>query len=82
MTKEEVESTLKAEAARLNMSSLALKNKLAKEKMFDSVLAMIKHRKVFDFIISQAQIGVETPKQGLITPETIFQGESRDNNTD
>lgn len=58
ITQEELDSFLEQEAARLNTSLVALKSDLKKKGMADGVYAIIKHRKIIDMILSQAQIEV------------------------
>lgn len=55
VTKEELDQVLKMEAERLGIGKLVLKNDLQKKGMMDGVVGMIKHRKVMDLILSQAQ---------------------------
>lgn len=59
VTKEELDLVIKTEAERLNMGRLALKDHIQKEGLMDGVIAAIKHRKVFDLILNQAQVEKE-----------------------
>ena len=55
VTKEELDNVLKMEAERLNVGKLQLRDDLQKKGMMDGVIGMIKHKKVMDLILSQAQ---------------------------
>jgi trigger factor len=59
VTKEEFEAWLEQEAAKKQVSSLVLKKDLQDQKMLDGVFGLVKHRKVLNFIISQARITTE-----------------------
>ena len=59
VTQEELDLVIKSEAERLNMGRLALQDHIQKEGLMDGVIAAIKHRKVFDLILNQAQIETE-----------------------
>lgn len=72
VTKEELDNVLESEAKRLNVSKLTLKSDLQKKGMLDGVVSMMKHKKVFDLIISQAQFGNTDENQpDLIIPENM-----------
>jgi len=61
ITKEELDSVLEEEANRMGIGKLALKNDLKNKGMMDGIIGMIKHKKVMDLILSQAQYeNVET----------------------
>lgn len=57
VTKEEFDATIEAEAESAKVSRFVLLDDLKKNGMLDGVLAMIKHKKVMDFIIGQANMG-------------------------
>jgi len=59
VTKEEFDVWLEQEAAKKQISTLVLKKDLQDQKMLDGVFGLVKHRKILNFIISQAQISVE-----------------------
>lgn len=66
---EEVEALLDQEAARQAVPKSQLKRMLAKQGMMDSVVELVKGKKIMDFLISNAEIatqGAEAPqsKQG------------------
>jgi len=63
VTKEEFEDWLAREAKIKQVSPLVLKKDLKEKNMLDGVLGLVKHRKVLDFIISQAQITEEVEEQ-------------------
>lgn len=59
ITPEEFEAWLEKEAEHKQISPAVLKKDLKEQNMLDGVMGLIKHRKVMDFIVSQAQITVE-----------------------
>lgn len=73
VTKEEFDATIEAEAERAKVSRLVLQNDLKEKGMLDGVIAMIKHKKVMDFVIGQANIvadnGTEEIPQSCEIPE-------------
>lgn len=70
ITEKEFDDVIKAEAERIGMGRLALKNHLTKQGLMDGVVATIKHRKVFDIILNQAQIeSVEKTDNSCEIPE-------------
>lgn len=67
VTKEEFESWLEKEAAHKQISPLVLKKDLQEQNMLDGVLGLVKHRKVMDFIIKQAQITTEGEESQIVS---------------
>lgn len=59
VTKEEFDATIEAEAERQQVSRLLLLDDLKKRNMIDGVVAMIKHKKVMDLVIGQANLVAE-----------------------
>jgi trigger factor len=72
LTKEEIDQYLQEESVKKEVSSLVLKEDLLKHNMMDSVLASLKHRKIMNMILSQAQIEVENSEQEESQPEPDF----------
>ena len=77
VTSEEFEAWLEKEAEHKNISPIILKKDLKEQNMLDGVLGLIKHRKVLDFILSQAQIStegeeVQTVEEPYEIPEDPF----------
>lgn len=56
VTQEDVDFVIKAEAEKKGVSTLIVKSELQKNNMMDSVIGLIKNRKVMDFILSQASV--------------------------
>jgi len=53
---EEIDEVIKQEAERSGVSTLIVKKELKEKNMMDGVIGMVRHKKVVDFILSQAQI--------------------------
>jgi trigger factor len=71
VTKEEFEAWIEKEATQKQVSPLVLKKELQDQNMLDGVFGLVKHRKVMDFIISQAQITVEGEEPQVNEPYEI-----------
>jgi len=65
VTKEEFDATIEVEAERAKVSRLVLQDDLKRKGMLDGVVAMIKHKKVMDFIIGQANIVADDGAEGV-----------------
>jgi len=68
---EEVETVLDQEAARQSVPKTQLKRMLLKQGMMDSVVELVKGRKIMDFLISNAEIltaDSESASQGASAP--------------
>ena len=59
ITEQEIDAWLEKEAEQKQTSPITLKKELRDRNMLDGVLGLIKHRKVLDFIVNQAQVTVE-----------------------
>lgn len=68
--KEDLERFIEEEAKRAKVSTLVVKKELEEKKMIDSVVASLKHRKVMDLVLSQAQIQEKQEVLSDEAPET------------
>ena len=71
ITKEELDSVLEAESNRMGIGKLALKNDLKNKGMMDGIIGMLKHRKVMDLILSQAQYENVEPQVNDVVSEQV-----------
>jgi trigger factor len=71
---EEIDEVIKQESERSNVSTLIVKKELKEKNMMDGIISMIRHKKVIDFILSQAQIikeneEIKQSEQSIEIPE-------------
>ena len=62
VTKEEFDTVIAEEAEKQKISRLVLQADLKKKGMLDNVFALIKHQKIMNFIIGQANIIDDVPQ--------------------
>jgi trigger factor len=63
VTSEDIESVIKAESEKRGVSTLIVKDEIKKNNMGDSIVGLIKNKKVLNYILSNAQFIAEQPAQ-------------------
>ena len=66
VSSEDIESVIKAEAEKREVSTLIIKDEIKKNNMGDSVVGLIKNKKVLNYILSHAQFVPEQPAQEIL----------------